>query len=436
MNESEPTLLRLKRANEWLESAADKPQPLPLLSNLWQEGELAIMFADTGMGKSALAVQIAESLATGRFIEPFETDGELRNVLYLDLELTEKQFEVRYRSDYDIWGEPEHDHYRFSDRFFRAEVDICFDVAEGTTFAGHLLAEIESLLDETGSTVLIIDNLTYLRRSNQSLSDATDLMRELRRLRDGRGISILVLAHTPKRLHRRRLTVNDLQGSKAISNFADSIFAIGESCLGHNVRYIKHLKCRSDERFYDSSNVPGFLLAKNGNFLGFDFAAFGTELEHLKDFDTANRIRYERSLEVHALMDEGYSQRDIADRLEISAASVNRYFHEYAACSCDKIRDYKCPNHPVNRYGYQLRHELKHPEEEEKERRVKKTPPGKVFLTCIGLVDKSLVPEITRRIKAGLPPLPDAPKAEPDTAGRENGGNSSKPHLNDIGKLE
>jgi len=51
-----------------------------LFGEFWLEGELAILFADTGKGKSLLAVQIAESIARGRPIGPLEMTGRPQTV--------------------------------------------------------------------------------------------------------------------------------------------------------------------------------------------------------------------------------------------------------------------------------------------------------------------------------------------------------------------
>ena len=51
----------------------------------------------------------------------------------------------------------------------------------------------------------------------------------MKALKSKYGLSILVLAHTPKRDSGKPLGRNDLQGSKMIINFCDSAFAIGES---------------------------------------------------------------------------------------------------------------------------------------------------------------------------------------------------------------
>ena len=48
------TLLGVKTASDWMRTAADKPVPKMLFGEFWLEGELGVMFADTGKGKSIL----------------------------------------------------------------------------------------------------------------------------------------------------------------------------------------------------------------------------------------------------------------------------------------------------------------------------------------------------------------------------------------------
>src|SRR5262249_44367913 len=144
-------------------------------------------------------------------------------------ELTAKQFEMRYARDFDpAEGETLKDHYEFSSNFSRIQIKLDSKLSQGHyRFERQLRESIESVVKETGARILIIDNISYLKRSNESTREAVPLMRELKQLKELHGLSILVLAHTPKRDGSRPLTVNDLQGSKVLSNFADNIFAIG-----------------------------------------------------------------------------------------------------------------------------------------------------------------------------------------------------------------
>jgi hypothetical protein len=58
-------------------------------------------------------------------------------------------------------------------------------------------------------------------------------------LKNKHNLSILILAHTPKRNFTNPLSNNDLQGSKMLANFIDSSIAIGKSYLNEDLRYIK-----------------------------------------------------------------------------------------------------------------------------------------------------------------------------------------------------
>lgn len=59
--EASADLLVIKPANQWLHEASVRPIPRMLFDELWFEGELCILFADTNVGKSILAVQIADA---------------------------------------------------------------------------------------------------------------------------------------------------------------------------------------------------------------------------------------------------------------------------------------------------------------------------------------------------------------------------------------
>ncbi len=50
-------------ANHWLHIEKQKPNPKMLFGGFWHQGELCIMFADTNMGKSVLAVQLGNSIS-------------------------------------------------------------------------------------------------------------------------------------------------------------------------------------------------------------------------------------------------------------------------------------------------------------------------------------------------------------------------------------
>lgn len=318
-------IFRTKEANGWLREAKDVAVPKTLFGELWIEGELSIFFADTGKGKSVLAVQIAESIARGVPIEPLKLSAEPQKVIYFDFELSQKQFEARYSAI--VSENSSIDHYQFSRNLLRSELDTFERLPAGfDDFYEYLHASLEELIDFSDAKIIIVDNITYLNTSTQNSSAALRLMKGLKFLKLEHGLSVLVLAHTPKRNSASSLTVNDLQGSKMLANFADSIFAMGASHKQKDLRYLKQIKLRNSQMKYDASNVCLFRLEKPGNFLGFKFAGFDTEREHLKwNYSRTDEERATLAERVKTFSAAGNTQRTIASELGISIATVNRY---------------------------------------------------------------------------------------------------------------
>jgi len=299
-------LFIVRTANECQESAKNTPIPESLFKEFWFQSELCILFADTGCGKSILAVMIGEEIAKSM----------LQLVLYFDFELSEKQFEGRYSRDFT-------GHYIFDNNFLRVEINPDADLPEDMPFEILLYSSIEATIKKTGAKILIIDNITYLKDETEKSKNALPLMKQLKALKTKYGLSILCLAHTPKRDLSKPITRNDLAGSKMLINFCDSAFTIGESQQDPSVRYLKQIKVRHMEFKYDSENVCVYQITKPDNFLGFEFMCYGREREHLKQQSEQDRdMKIEKSKE---LSSQGFSQRNIARELGISVGLVNKF---------------------------------------------------------------------------------------------------------------
>lgn len=302
-------------ANEWIEQAKNRPIPKMLFSEFWFEGELCILFADTNLGKSILAVQIADSISRGENVKGFQLEARKQPVLFLDFELSDKQLENRYSIDYE-------QHYSWDANFIRIEINPDADFPAGQSFEDYLNESLELAIKNTGAKVIVIDNITYLRNDNEKAKDALPLMKHLMALKRKYGLSILVLAHTPKRDSSKPLNQNDLQGSKMLINFCDSAFAIGASSQDGQLRYLKQVKQRNTEQIFDSDNVCICQINKPFNFLQFELLSFGTELEHLKQ--RTNEEKEGTAQKVMELNRQGKSLRQIGTELGISHMRASR----------------------------------------------------------------------------------------------------------------
>ena len=306
----------LKPGNQWLKDASEKPEPQKLYLCLWYESEVCILFADTNLGKSILAVMIAVKIA------------EDQKVIYFDFELSDKQFEARYSNDFT-------NHFKFPDNFLRAEInpdEADYKDAGFNSIEDYINDSIEQSIIESGARVLIIDNLTYLSSETEKAKEALPLMKHLKALKNKYNLSILVLAHTPKRNLSQQITRNDLQGSKMLINFCDSAFAIGESAKDKSLRYLKQIKSRNSEIIYDTENVLMFEITKPDNFLAFTpvhGVHTSDEREHLQQ--QTQEKKEENIVRCIELSKKGLSQRDISKELGISLGTVNKYINR--SCS-------------------------------------------------------------------------------------------------------
>jgi len=308
-------LFTVKTASRWIEQAKTRPIPQMLFGELWFEGELCILFADTNLGKSILAVQIGNCISSGKQIKGFNLEAPKQPILYFDFELSDKQFENRYSLKFE-------QHYEFDENFIRVEINPDAVIPERQSFEDYLNVSLEQSIIETGARVLIIDNLTYLKNETEKAKDALPLMKHLKALKNKYNLSILALAHTPKRDLSKPITRNDLQGSKMLINFCDSSFSIGESYTDKNLRYLKQIKQRNTEQIYDAENVIVCQIDKPFNFLLFEFVNFGTEYEHLKQ--QTEKDKENLTEKVNQLKQQGRSLREIGADLGISHMKVSR----------------------------------------------------------------------------------------------------------------
>lgn len=269
----------VRTAKQRMMDALQQPAINPLIGDIWQSGELHLHFADTGIGKSILAVTWADYLTKGKkFFGLENTNKPLKGILY-DFELSDRQFYNRYS---DKFGNL----YDFNDNFFIINIDFpeLSNLDGNRDFDSLLFSKMEKDIEELEPDFIIIDNITFLNTQTTHKTDiALEVMRKLTEIKRYYNLSILVLAHTPKIDLFSPLTVNSMAGSKHLSNFADSVSAMGKSVLGSDIRYIKQIKpSRSGEYIYDTNNVITCQLIKSMDFLTFEFIGYDSEYQHLK----------------------------------------------------------------------------------------------------------------------------------------------------------
>lgn len=298
-------MLSIKSANRTLTEASMTANPKQLYGEFWFEHEIGCLFADSNVGKSILAIQIAEDIAK---------TGE--TVLYFDFELSEKQFQLRFT---DEQGNLHH----FPSTLYRVQPDMNLIASIDEPFEDTLMRNIENAAVETKARILIIDNISILCMQMEKGEDSAALVQRLRTLKNKYGFSILIIAHTPKRNMSMPITQNDLAGSKKLFNFIDSCFAIGLSAQGGNMRYVKQVKVRNCEMRYGGDNVMVCHIEKVGTMVQFINMGTAPEHDHLRMVNREEQVQ-----EARLLSASGLSLRDIASRMGVSKSTVDRMLRE------------------------------------------------------------------------------------------------------------
>jgi AAA domain len=294
---------RLHRANDWIDLKALKP-PAALFDDFWREGELALLFGAAGVGKSLLAVQIGDALARGRAIAGFEMSAtQRRQVLYVDLVLSDEQWAMRYSRE--ARGGLRRA-YKFSAGLYRDR-----------PFEGEPLVDwLRAIISAEKISVVIIDDLSVITRSDDGTRETLGVIRELRKMTRELGVSVLVLADSLPLVYTRRIGERDLRSNRVLCAYADSVFAI-EAPTGGDRRYLVKTRSQAGEPIWTHrSPVRIILTAGPDGSVGFEREEMTREQR-----DLIRRIK-----QMH---DGGQTFRNIADMLEISKSTVARLYAKW-----------------------------------------------------------------------------------------------------------
>lgn len=294
-------ILAAKSGNSWVEECITMAAPMLFYFGLIVQFEITALFGPTGSGKTIFAMQIAEEIA--RFFK----------ILYIDLELSAKQFQMRFT-------DPETGLIHvFPENFLRAEIDPELITREDLEV--EILDSIEEAAKQ-GITFFVLDNITFACNDSEKGATAGTFMMRLIRLKKKYNLTIICIAHTPKIKGYEPLGPNHMAGSAKLMNFFDEGIAIGKSAKDVNLRYVKQVKNRSIPTTYDDENVIVYEVTKESGILRYEFKGHSKEDDHLKHGNPAEDL--DEIYAILRLQKQGMSQREIAKTLEISLGKVQR----------------------------------------------------------------------------------------------------------------
>jgi KaiC/GvpD/RAD55 family RecA-like ATPase len=315
---SEPEGIILK-ANECIAAVQQQTPSGPLFDAFWREGELALLFGPSGVGKSVLAVQLAETIARGRVLDGFRMPATRQKVLYVDMVLSKQRFAERYTYSPD--KNRREGVYRFSENFLRGR----------PARREELAAWLAHVIRKKNIRVVIIDDLAAFGRTCYGTREVLALMRELKQLTEDLGVSVLVLMTTPPPSRRPLVSELDLRRWSAIADVADSVFAMGFHLRSPGHRYLLQTRSRHAPIVWNDVTAPVTSIGP----------ADDMPLAHVFDGRFAARISPEERVlicGIREMLDAGRSFRVVARELGISVSRVRRLAKKWTA-EMQKIRN-------------------------------------------------------------------------------------------------
>lgn len=249
-------IFKMRTANQCLEDAKKEDPPKKLFGSLIYEKGLTIFFGNTHAGKTAVAMNVAQSIASGIPFNGIEMEAKAQRVAYFDFELSDKNFESKSSDEYK-------DHFEYSENLYRLTLDLA-ELGDNSLSPDGIFKEIKKAVQWAEAKIFFIDNISWLEQHGlETTKEANKLMKELWKL-SREGYAVIVLGHTTKKDDTEPMTISSLAGSAAVSRYLESCLAINWSILDKKYRYIKQLKNRWGEEDYGRNNVLPIIFGKDG----------------------------------------------------------------------------------------------------------------------------------------------------------------------------
>ncbi len=286
-----------------LSSLTKTTSPLPLLSPVITAGSLSILYAESGAGKTWVAMSIAVAVSFG--IKAFHTwkAKKSHKVLYIDSELGKTTFNERIGKVISCYpGDLKHNSNNTQLTWEHAN-DIDISQLSGQQEINDLISEANSRDDKNHKVrLLILDNLSTLTNftdSNKAWNSIHTWAKELAK----KNIAVLVVHHSGKDGAQR--------GGTAKTVTADSVIRLDKVKSGPTKISLK------------------VSIQKGRNTYGKHAEPFTIELDPNKKNSRWKTIRPQRNKEeqnniIIERSAQGWKESEIADELQLSLATIKR----------------------------------------------------------------------------------------------------------------
>lgn len=234
-NEKQPEVVTLNQIGK-----QDVDELVPLLGDYYYAGDIVFLFSITNKGKTLTGIQNAIELAQGvkTKIIPTDSTPPKQDVIYYNFEMRMAQIKKRYFSNDPNASYPDNLIIINSGYSIKNVDDLLNDTAERAETLRH-------------DTVIFYDTIKdvcptfFSNEASRVISSLRNIIENVR-VKKGIRLTFVLIGQTVKKNIWKSIELDDLSGSFNQQGLADSVFALGPTRFGKNVRMLKMLKGRND----------------------------------------------------------------------------------------------------------------------------------------------------------------------------------------------
>lgn len=210
-----------------------------------EEGELIVLVAETGVGKSTFASNLALQMSL----------KANEKVHYMTLENSPESVYNMLRRVADV-----EDFGPIARRFTGPKKEMIF--GSRPLNAEDLLAHMEQMVKAHGTKLFILDHLNFMFENEEQVKNELARIRVVMRLMSqfciNNNATAIVVSHTNRRSEKGYVTLDRIYGSTAIAAAATKVLALNEGFLGDGSRYIDVQLLKSRHTAYNRKQVCRF----------------------------------------------------------------------------------------------------------------------------------------------------------------------------------
>lgn len=272
-----------------------------LVGNLIYQRDIVILYGEAGIGKSVLALQLAEAIATGgkSFVTPDDNDlHKPQSVIYYDGEMDEADYQKIYGNQ-------------------------VIDVHNLTLIRGFFFNDTQEWLQDlklrlkciTANVAVFVDNLSCITSTTGGNVIRQFFLNDLKAIQEefhkhGGELTFVFLAHTNKE--------GELAGTQNLNNFGTAVLGLASTekpeLLSLNV---------DKNRKYGDMKGKTFILQKKQTIEGRKFMEVLVETKCAKNDKDKDGEAY------YNMRNTGMTDKEIADQVGCTRETVNKKINAY-----------------------------------------------------------------------------------------------------------